>query len=156
MEKRVMRRTAADNKYFHRDFHKSMDLGFAYVGEHYGDNGVKTYLRSFTREYYAPLVEKIKQEGLSALYGHIKRIYEIEEMPEVLSLTLTDDRLDVQVEKCPGLVHFKATGYTASPWYVEATRTVNETIADMADLSYIQHSYDENDGRCTYTFMRRH
>ena len=41
MAKRVMDRRAADNKYLHRDFHVSGDLGIQYVGERYGDNGVK-------------------------------------------------------------------------------------------------------------------
>lgn len=154
MAKQVMDRKAADNKYLHRDFHKSMDLGFAYVGEKYGDEGVKEYMREFAREYYAPLVADIKEKGLIALHDHIKAIYEAEEMPEVLSMSLTDTTLDVKVAKCPAIAHFKKVGYTASRWYVESTRTINEAIADMAGLSYAQHLYDEQDGKSEYTFSR--
>ncbi|MDL2218251.1 hypothetical protein LJC27_06290 [Christensenellaceae bacterium OttesenSCG-928-M15] len=155
MSKVVMERKAADNKYLHRDFHKSLDLGLAYIGERYGDNGVKTYLRDFAREYYAPLVDNIQKTGLSALAAHIEATYEIEEMPEVLEMTRTEETLHVRVAKCPAIAFFQKTGYTPSPWYIEATRTVNETIADMAGLCYTQHSYDETDGHCEYTFRRR-
>lgn len=155
MTKRVMERKAADNKYLHRDFHKSMDLGLAYLGQNYGDEGVKEYLRGFAADYYAPLVEEIKERGLPALGDHIAGIYEIEEAPELLAMDLTEERLDVKVEKCPAITFFKTVGYTASPWYVEATRTVNETIAALAGLDYVQHVYDEADGHSEYSFVRR-
>ena len=45
----VMDRRAADNKYLHRDFHISNDLGAAYIAEKYGPEGVDEYLRTFDR-----------------------------------------------------------------------------------------------------------
>lgn len=155
MAKRVMERKAADNKYLHRDFHKSMDLGLAYLGANYGDEGVEEYLRDFALGYYAPLIERIRQEGLQPLYDHIAGIYEAEEAAESLSMNLSPARLDVTVSKCPAIAHFHKIGYTASPWYVEATRTVNQTIADTAGLEYVQHCYDEADGHSEYSFIRR-
>ena len=155
MTKRVMERKSADNKYLHRDFHKSMDLGLAYLGEKYGDEAVKEYLVEFAQGYYAPLAEAVRKEGLSPLAEHIRGIYEIEEMPEVLSMDQTENTLDVKVEKCPAIAYFNKTGYAASPWYVEATRTVNGTIAKMAGLDYVQKVYDEADGHSEYRFTRR-
>lgn len=155
MTKRVMERKAADNKYLHRDFHKSMDLGLAYLGERYGDEGVEEYLRGFARDYYGPLIESIRQQGLKPLQDHIAAIYEVEEASESLSMALSEGRLDVKVEKCPAIAHFQKIGYTASPWYVEATRTVNQAIADEAGLEYVERCYDEKDGRSEYSFIRR-
>ena len=67
-------RKASDNKYLHRDFHVSADIGIAYVGRYYGDNGVKEYLTDFTKSYYQKLVEEIKEFGLIALEKYLKKI----------------------------------------------------------------------------------
>ena len=114
MGKRFMERKAADNKYLHRDFHKSLDLGLAYLGARYGDNGVKQYLREFTAAYYAPLISMIRLNGLKELAAHIRTIYALEEASETLRLTLDEQSLSVRVEKCPAVEHFKTIGYTAS------------------------------------------
>ena len=31
-----MERKASDNKYLHKDFHVTLDLGITYIGEHFG------------------------------------------------------------------------------------------------------------------------
>ena len=155
MEKLFMERKAADNKYLHRDFHKLLDVGLAYIGARYGDDGVRQYLREFAAAYYAPLIEKIKLYGLAELAAHIRSIYELEEASETLTLALDGQSLNVRVEKCPAVEHFKTIGHTASKWYVETTRTVNETIADLANLNYSQRFYDEETGKCEYAFTGR-
>ena len=48
-EKLVIDKNAADNEYFHRDFHISGDRGVRYVGENYGDDAVIEYLEKFTK-----------------------------------------------------------------------------------------------------------
>ena len=155
MAKLVMDRRAADNKYLHRDFHVSGDTGLAYVGAHYGDNGVKEYLRRFASAQYAPLAARVKEEGLAALKAHIEQIYEIEEAAEAARMMLDADTLAVEIAWCPGVKYMKSIGHTPSKWYVELTRTVNETIADMADLGFELISYDPEDGAASYRFFRR-
>ncbi|NLJ41280.1 MAG: hypothetical protein GX352_06710 [Clostridiales bacterium] len=155
MAKKVMDRRAADNKYLHRDFHVSGDLGIEYVGKRFGDNGVKEYLRRFATAFYSPLVEDIKERGLVALKEHIENIYEIEEAPEVLKTTLEEEELLVEVSQCPAIAYMKSIDYTPSKWYIEQTRTVNETIADNADLGFELISYDDETGKTAYRFFRR-
>lgn len=151
----VMNRKAADNKYLHRDFHVSGDIGVAYVGAHYGDNGVREYLKTFASRYYAPLIRKTKEQGLSALEQHIKGIYDIEEATDALETTLTGDSLSVQVLYCPAIKFMKSKGHEPSKWYVELTRTVNETIADEADLGFELLCYNAENGSARYRFFRR-
>ncbi len=153
--KHVMDRKAADNKYLHRDFHVSGDVGIAYVGEHYGDNGVREYLTTFARRFYAPLVARIKAEGLAALEEHIVGIYATEEAADALCVERTDGELRVRVAYCPAVRFMKASGHTPSKWYIETTRTVNMTIADDADLGFELLSYDEETGAAAYRFFRR-
>jgi len=155
MSIKVMNRKASDNKYLHRDFHVSGDIGIKYVGEKYGDNGVKEYLRRFATAYYSPLVDSIKKEGLIALKKHIENIYIIEESIQVLKTTLTENDLLVEIDYCPAIAFMKSIGHTPSKWYIEETRTVNETIADNADLGFELINYDINTGKAAYRFFRR-
>jgi hypothetical protein len=151
----VMERRASDNKYLHRDFHVSTDLGLAYIGNKYGDNGVKEYLRKFSTAYYVPLVADIKKRGLTALKEHIEEVYKKEEAIDYLKIDLEDNQLIVEVEKCPGVEFMKKTGYIPSKWYIEATRTVNETIADLAGISFELIFYNEENGKTKYCFYTR-
>lgn len=153
--KHVMDRKAADNKYLHRDFHVSGDVGVSYVGRLYGDNGVREYLTTFATRFYAPLAERVRAEGLKPLEEHILGIYEIEEASDAVSTTRTDDELRVRVSYCPAVRFMKAAGHTPSKWYVELTRTVNMTIADQAGLGFEMISYREEDGAAEYRFFRR-
>lgn len=155
MSIKIMDKRAADNKYLHRDFHILGDDGIKYVGENYGDNGVKEYLRHFATAYYSTLVDSIKEKGLTALKEHIENIYKIEEAPEVLKTTLTEKELLVEVSHCPAVAFMKKSGHTPSKWYIEQTRTVNETIADNADLGFELISYDSETGKAAYRFFRR-
>lgn len=155
MTMHVMERKASDNKYLHRDFHLSADIGIAYIGERYGDNGVKEYLRKFAVAYYVPLVNDIKKRGLAALDEHIQKTYEKEEATKYLKTKLNDTQLMVEVEKCPGVEYMKSTGYQPSKWYIEGTRTVYETIADMSNISFELINYDQEDGKAKYRFFIR-
>lgn len=155
MARLVMDRRAAENKYLHRDFHVSGDTGLSYVGERYGDNGAKEYLRRFACAQYAPLAARVKEEGLVALKAHIEQTYETEEAADAVCAMLIGDVLQVEVAYCPGVRYMKSIGYTPSKWYVELTRTVNEAIADLADLGFELLSYDPEDGAASYRFFRR-
>ncbi len=155
MSIKIMDKRAADNKYLHRDFHVSGDTGLKYVGEKYGDNGVKEYLRRFAATFYTPLVASVKEKGLIALKEHIENTYETEEASEVLKTTLTEKELLVEIAYCPAIAYMNSIGYTPSKWYIEETRTVNETIADNADLGFELISYDDKTGKAAYRFFRR-
>ena len=155
MTKKVMDVRASDNKYLHRDFHASADIGLRYIGEKYGDNGVKEYLQTFARAYYKPLFTDVGERGLVALKEQIEKIYQIQDMPEVVHENLTADELDVPIDRCPAVTYFNKTGHNTSKWYVELTRTVNDTIADQCDLGFELLAYSEETGAARYRFFKR-
>jgi len=155
MAKHVMDRKAADNKYLHRDFHTGFDIGVAYIGERYGDNAVKEYLRNFTVYYYSPLIEKAKKQGFDAIADHLRNIYEIEETPEALTIEQTEKELKVGVSACPAVTYFNKTGHTPSKWYVEATATWGEALADALDYGFEMISYEPSTGKAAYRFFKR-
>lgn len=155
MDKLIFDIKAGENKYLHKDFHVTGDNGLIYVGEHYGDNGVREYLTDFAKAYYKPLFEAYKKEGLKALMEQQQKLYEAEEMPEVFHAELSDDRLTVIVDRCPAVTFMKEHGYTPSKWYIELTRTVNMAIADELDLGFSLEYYNEENGACKYSYFRR-
>lgn len=152
MEPLKMERKAADNKYLHRDFHKTLDLGLSYIAKRHGEDSVDEYLRRVTEVYYAPLLETLKQEGLGALAKHIEQTYETEEASEACRTRIADGTLTVRIDGCPVLAHFKKIGHLASPYFMQTTDTVNRVIAERAGLSYHMDCYDDETGACAYTF----
>lgn len=155
MENLVMDIKAEDNEYLHKDFHISGDNGLLYVGQMYGDNGVREYLYQFTKAFYVPLFEAFKTEGLKAIMDHQQKLYEAEKMPEVFHAELTDDTLTITIDQCPGVTFMKSRGYTPSKWYIELTRTVGMAIADELDLGFSLEYYSEEDGACRYRYFKR-
>ena len=152
-EKLVMDVKAADNEYFHRDFHISGERGLRYVGEKYGDADVVAYLTQFTKAYYSPLIAKIKENGLAEMKAHIENIYSVEKSPENVKCALTDTELRVTVTECPGVKYMKESGYEPSKWYIEDTRTVNAVIAEESGYGFELISYDAENGAAEYRFF---
>lgn len=152
MPKEVIHRTAGDNLYLHKDFHGALSVGLDYLREHFGDEAVRDYLRQFTRSYYAPLAEAIRQRGLVALKEHFERIYADE--GGKLTIHLSDDELRIDVEACPAVMHMREHGYPVSPLFHETTKTVNETICEGTPFSAELIDYDAQTGRGTQRFFR--
>lgn len=152
MEK--MERRAADNKYLHRDFHGIMNLGISYLQEEFGDGSVIEYLQQYTKVFHKPLIDKIKQQGLSALEEYFKNIFEIEEVPGDVSFDKKDGELTVKIAKSPDVIHIVKSGLTPAPMLVETTRTIGQTLADETGYGYELNSYDEQTGASTQRFFK--
>ncbi len=153
-EKLVIERNAADNEYFHRDFHISGDRGVRYVGEKYGDESVVEYLTIFTKAYYSPLIAEIKKDGLSAMKAHIEKTYTVEKAPDNVKCELSESELKVTVSECPAVKYMKESGYEPSKWYVMTTSVVNDVIAKMSGYCFEMISYNEENGAAKYRFYR--
>ena len=154
MEKLHIDRKASDNKYFHRDFHLAADNGLYYVGENYGDAGIKEYLTQYALNFYKLLAVDVKKGGLGVLENRFKTVYEKEEWSENLSTTLTENKLVIKIDKCPAITYMKSEGHVPSPWYKELTYTVYDVLAKMCDLKFTVVSYSEEDGKAELVFEK--
>lgn len=153
MEKHLrMERKASDNEYFHRDFHKTLDLGLKYIGENFGEEAVKEYLTKFTKAYYGPLIQQIKQEGLTPLSIYFENNYRSEHAIDNCIICLTDNELNIEIKECPVLKFFSSVGYKHSKWFKETTNTVNRVIAQETNLIYIAGDYDDETGHDSFCF----
>lgn len=155
MTKRIMERKASDNEYFHRDFHISIDRGIRYVGETFGTEAVEAFLTRFTKNYYAPLVEKVKKEGLPALKEHIENIYQAEKMPQNVTCTISNHSLFVQISACPSVKYMRESGYEPSEWNPLLSTLVYKVIAEEAGFMFSADSYDTETGASVYCFTKK-
>lgn len=148
-------RKADDNKYLHKDFHITADIGISYVGENYGDDAVKEYLTQYALSFYKLLAEEVNKKGLKILEEDFKNVFEKEEWIENLHTELTKNVLKIKVVKCPAVIFMKSIGHTPSKWYKETTYTTYKTLADMCKLDFVVNYYNEEDGSTEFTFTRR-
>ena len=149
----VMRRSAADNAYLHKDFHGALSTALFYLAETYGAEAVREYLRQFAAAFYVELTQEVKERGLVALQEHFERIYRLE--GGSLSIQRTEDEMLMQVEACPAVTHMREIGHPVSPLFSETTRTVNETICAGTPFTAELLAYDLETGRSMVRFARR-
>ena len=135
-----------DNKYLHRDFHLLGDNALKYCGEKYGDTAVVDFLTDFTKHYFSPVIEKVKNGGLEALAEWIKSVYEIEEASELLHTKLFENRLEVLIDKSPVIEYMHSLNQSPSKYYIEETRTLYRVIAKECGYKFTLEYYNEKGG----------
>jgi len=150
----IMDRKAADNEYFHRDFHSSMNMGVEYLGTNYGKDAVVEFLTKYTKDVYRPELEAIKTKGLAAIQDKILDTYKKEHSEDAVSTVLDGDTLSVTVKYCPAVKHLRATGRTMSSWYPYTTEIVMQTLAEAGGYQFSMDSYDEETGAAAYHFFK--
>ena len=153
MAAEVMRRSAADNRYFHPDFHGSLSAGLDFIADRWGADAVHEYLRRFALRYYAPLRAEIARRGLAALRDWIEGVYRDE--GGIVDLVLHDERLEVRVPECPAVRHMRRTGYRVSDHFVETTTAVYGALCEGTPFDFTIEEYDPATGRAAFRFRRR-
>ena len=153
MAKEVMRRSASDNEYLHRDFHGALSAGIEYLDQRFGEEAVREYLRGFALSYYAPLIADVKRRGLVALREHFGEIYRREGGD--VQVTPWPDGLTVEVAACPAVAHMRAHGYAVARLFGETTKTVNKALCEGTPFAAETLEYDEQSGRSVTRFLRR-
>ena len=151
-EKLFIERKAADNKYLHRDFFVTGDIGIAYVGETYGDVAVKEYLQQYAQSYYKLLAQEACVRGLQSIKEYFENIYKKEEWLEYVSIDLSEETLTITIDKCPAVMYMKSVGHTPCKWYKETVYTTYRTLADMCGLIFEVEYYSEDNGSTKFFF----
>jgi hypothetical protein len=148
----VMDRKAAQNEYFHPDFHHSLSRCLNYVEEKFGDGEVRELLEQYAETVLAKLISEVKEKGLVPLKEHILASYEREKAPDAVEVNLTDKALSVTVKYCPVVRYMRSKGYFVSPGVKKSTQYVMEKVAKDCDLAFTMGEYDEETGKTSYCF----
>ena len=148
----IMDRRAADNEYFHRDFHSSTNRGIHYLGEKYGKSHVVDYLTQYTRHVYGHL--GIAKAGLDGIEALIRDTYRKEKAEDALTITKTENGFTVEIAYCPAVKHLHSIGREVSPWFRYTTEVVMATLAAECGARFEILSYDEESGASRYIFTK--
>ena len=150
MTKYIMERKAEDNKYLHKDFHLTPDLGIAYVGENYGDLAVEKYLTQYAKSFYKPHIEEMKKDGLIAFKNYLEKIYKAEECEDALEINLENNILKVGIKYCPAVKYMLSVGHKPSKWYKQTVSLCYAVVAKESGYNFKLISYDEKNGSCEF------
>jgi hypothetical protein len=153
MPKRVMDRKAAQNRYFHPDFHGALSGGIEYLETRFGPEAVREYLHRFTAAFYAPLKEQVRQRGLAALKEHFEALYGQE--GGKWSVESAGDELVLRVEECPAVSHMRGRGYPVARLFYETSKTVHAAICEGTPVEHEWLEYDPATGARVERFRRR-
>lgn len=151
---RILHTTSDAYKYLHPDFHCSMAICLHYGYEQYGEAGLREYLTQFTLAFHKPLIEKARKTGLAAVGEYLTWLYNVEEAPEALELTETEDTLDVSVRFCPAVRHLNAREVEIHESFGMATSVVYDVIAKESGLTFEMGSYEQKTGAATFRFRK--
>lgn len=153
MAREKMVRKAADNVYLHKDFHGVLSIGIEYLQQRYGPEAVREYLRQFASSFYAPLTEKLREQGLGALQEHLEQAYRVE--GGSIEIRCSQDELVLEVEACPAVTHLRQRGFPVASLFYETSTTVYESICAGTPFACEWLAYDERTGRSKVRFYRR-
>jgi len=148
----IMDRKASDNEYFHPSFHFSLSRGMHYVGEHYGEQGVRGVMKRYVNNVVKPLMGEVTLENIEA---KIRADYAKEKCPDAVTTQRTDKELDVTVAYCPAVKYMTDNDMWQSPWYRYTTVGVMEELARLAGCEFVMDAYDEATGAAKYHFVKK-
>lgn len=144
---------AADNEYYHQDFHLSMNMLLDYILEKYGNEGVIEYLRDFTKTYHIPLINQLKKGSIQPLETYIKELYKSEKWE--VETKITAGKFEFSIKSCPGMTYILSKGLTPSKAYIETYRTVYQSICKKTPFRYELKAFDKSSGKSSHVFTRR-
>ena len=153
MPKQIISRKAADNPYFHQDFHIALNYSIDYLHKKFGAKAVREYLEQFAKAWYSPLKKSLLEDGLIAVKNHYEKIYRIEQAE--FTMQFSDDELTLRLAASPAVMHIKANGHPVCELFHETVATVNKTICQDTPFDCEVREYDQENGGYRLRFFRR-
>lgn len=140
-------------RYFHPSFHMSMNNAAGYILVHYGMEGLNEYLTKYTLAYHAPLIQKIKKDGLQAVEDYLLWLYNEEGAADALTIDKTSSELSVSVQYCPGVKFIKEVrNCEPHAAYEHCTDMVYHALAEASGIGFEMQSYDPVNGAAKFRF----
>jgi len=151
---KVLHTQSAEYKYLHRDFHNSMALGLEYIAQHYGQEGLRAYLKKFALAFHKPLLAKIKETGLAAVAAYFNWLYTEEEASDALEMAVSQDSVDITIHYCPAVKHLKSRDREVYESFGSGTTVLYDVIAEISGLGFELISYDHDTGAAKFRFFK--
>lgn len=148
---RVIDCKASDNKYLHKDFHGALCYAIKYLDDNFCRQATEEYLRQVADTYFAPLMKRLKEKGLSALESHWQEVFSKE--GGEFKLYYDDNVLILEVAKCPAISHLKKRGMLFTNRFCRTTVVINQAICKKAGFE-CSCRYEHGQGKCVQRFWK--
>ena len=117
-----------ENNELHLDFHGATNTTLNYVAEKFGVEALKSILRKTGRDVYRSIREKLGRGDASELLEHLNWFYYREKAK--YALTVSEDRLTLEVFECPAIRQLKKLGLKPSELVCLQTSEVNAGMCE--------------------------
>ncbi|MCD6598152.1 MAG: hypothetical protein J7L04_10710 [Bacteroidales bacterium] len=151
--KQIIEQKAADNTYYHKDFHIALNYGIDYLHKSFGEDSVREYLVQFANVYFAPLKKALRGKGLLVIKEHYKNIYKIENAE--FNINISHNELLIHLSESPAVMYIKENGHNISSLYRETVTTVNKEICRNTPYDCKLVEYNDENGAYQIQFFKR-
>lgn len=132
------------------DFYCAINATFRFIHAHFGSAGWRRYLQELGRDYFAPVNERWRRDGLDGVARYWRAFFAAEPGADV-SVHRETAAVRVEVRACPALKHLRALGRDVVPFYCQHCYHLGESRAAAAGLTM---RVSGGDGSCIHTYAR--
>jgi hypothetical protein len=133
------------------DFYFAINATFRFILQKLGLEGLREYWTKLGQQYFAPVTEKWRREGLSAVASYWRAFFDAEPGAEV-DVIPSQNTVTLEVKVCPAIRHLRAHGREIVPCFCQHCYFISEAMAAPAGLTV---RVDGGNGSCRQTFARR-
>jgi hypothetical protein len=133
------------------DFYFAINATFRFILERFGEEGLRRYWFALGSEYYAPLMEAWKKDGLPEIAAYWRAFFTSEPGGEV-TIEENASEVVVNVSHCPAIQHLRAHGREIVPCFCQHCYFISEAIAAPAGFAI---RVVGGNGSCRQTIGRR-
>ncbi len=133
------------------DFYFAINATFRFFLKNYGEEALHNYWRSMGREYFAPLSTRFKEGGLTEVEKYWKEFFR-EEPGGKVNITRSENRVDIEVEKCPALSWLREHERDEVDCFCQHCHFVSTEIATNAEMDF---KLEGGGGSCHQVFFQR-
>ncbi|MGE9290290.1 MAG: hypothetical protein ACQKBT_04820 [Puniceicoccales bacterium] len=116
------------------DFYFAINATFRFLIEEQPAGVWEEYLEQLGREYFEPVNERWKEQGISAVADYWRAFFSAE--PEsVVEVLEGQDHVEIVVKECPAIHHFRAEGRAPVERFCEHCDVLGQTRAREAGMA---------------------
>ena len=108
-------------------------------------------LRQIGCKVYAPITDRLAEDGLRYLATYWQEIFDLE--GGQCEISLQDESLTLRVLNCPAVSYIRDKDWPLAPSFCEHTRIINQEICRAAGYD-CNVEYDQQQGRCVQKFWK--
>lgn len=132
------------------DFYFAINATFRFLLDRLGRSGLHRFWQDLGGDYFRPVSERWRQEGLSAIAGYWRDFFAAEPGGEV-KVHQTGGSVELEVARCPAIAHLRSGQREIVPEYCQHCYFVSEAMAAPAGWTV---RVEGGNGTCRQRFFQ--